>query len=45
MQTRSQHFELEEINLEIERYRRKIHKEKEKKKEQWLTNKQTNQEP
>ena len=32
MQTRSQHFELEEINLEIERSSRKIRKEKRKKK-------------
>ena len=31
MQSRSQHFELEEINLEIERYRKKIRKEKREK--------------
>ena len=41
MQTRSQHFELEEINLEIERYRRKIRKEK-REKERIMADQQAN---
>ena len=42
MQTRSQHFEFGEINLEIEKYRRKIRKEK-RERERIMADQQANQ--
>ena len=42
MQTRSQHFELGEINLEIEKYQRKIRKEK-RERERTMADQQANQ--